>query len=88
MVIDDGRRFLRRSETKFDLITINPPPQVEAAGSSLLYSREFYIRFSFSFAIRHLGIVVATFEIRVAVRATGALQIILDFAQLAPCPAK
>ena len=42
VVIDDGRRFLRRTEKKFDLITIDPPPPVEAAGSSLLYSREFY----------------------------------------------
>jgi spermidine synthase len=42
IVIDDGRRFLRRTEKKFDLITIDPPPPVEASGSSLLYSREFY----------------------------------------------
>ena len=42
VVIDDGRRFLRRTEKKFDLITIDPPPPVEASGSSLLYSREFY----------------------------------------------
>jgi spermidine synthase len=42
IVIDDGRRFLDRTERVFDLITIDPPPPVEAAGSSLLYSREFY----------------------------------------------
>jgi spermidine synthase len=42
IVIDDGRRFLERSQESFDLITIDPPPPVEAAGSSLLYSREFY----------------------------------------------
>jgi spermidine synthase len=42
IVIDDGRRFLERSRESFDLITIDPPPPVEAAGSSLLYSREFY----------------------------------------------
>ncbi len=42
IVIDDGRRFLRRSGTRFDVITIDPPPPVEAAGSSLLYSKEFY----------------------------------------------
>src|SRR6266478_176618 len=40
--IDDGRRLLERSSKDFDLITIDPPPPVEAAGSSLLYSREFY----------------------------------------------
>src|SRR5687768_5393362 len=42
IVIDDGRRFLHRSRNTFDVITIDPPPPVEAAGSSLLYSREFY----------------------------------------------
>lgn len=42
IVVDDGRRFLSRTEEKFDLITIDPPPPVEAGGSSLLYSREFY----------------------------------------------
>lgn len=42
IVIDDGRRFLMRSEESFDVITIDPPPPVEAAGSSLLYSSEFY----------------------------------------------
>ncbi len=42
IVIDDGRRFLERSPEAFDVITIDPPPPVEAAGSSLLYSREFY----------------------------------------------
>jgi spermidine synthase len=42
VVIDDGRRFLDRSPEKFDAIIIDPPPPVEAAGSSLLYSREFY----------------------------------------------
>jgi len=42
VIIDDGRRFLQRTKEKFDVITIDPPPPVEAAGSSLLYSREFY----------------------------------------------
>jgi predicted membrane-bound spermidine synthase len=42
VVIDDGRRFLSRTRAQYDLITIDPPPPVEAAGSSLLYSREFY----------------------------------------------
>ncbi|MFK7739595.1 MAG: fused MFS/spermidine synthase [Planctomycetota bacterium] len=41
-VIDDGRRFLSRTDELFDAITIDPPPPVEAGGSSLLYSREFY----------------------------------------------
>ena len=42
IIIDDGRRFLNRTEQKFDVITIDPPPPFAAAGSSLLYSREFY----------------------------------------------
>jgi spermidine synthase len=42
VVIDDGRRFLERTTQQYDVITIDPPPPVEAAGSSLLYTREFY----------------------------------------------
>jgi hypothetical protein len=40
--IDDGRRFLERTPQQFDVIAIDPPPPVESAGSSLLYSKEFY----------------------------------------------
>ena len=42
IIIDDGRRFLLRSRKKYDVITVDPPPPLEAAGSSLLYSEEFY----------------------------------------------
>lgn len=42
VVIDDGRRYLERTSGQYDVITIDPPPPVEAAGSSLLYSKEFY----------------------------------------------
>lgn len=42
VIIDDGRRYLRRTKKTFDVITIDPPPPMEAAGSSLLYSDEFY----------------------------------------------
>jgi spermidine synthase len=49
VIIDDGRRFLERSGETYDVITVDPPPPVEAAGSSLLYSREFY-----EIAKRHL----------------------------------
>jgi len=42
VVIDDARRFLERTQEMFDVIVIDPPPPVDAAGSSLLYSREFY----------------------------------------------
>ena len=42
VVVDDGRRYLERSRERYDVITVDPPPPVEAAGSSLLYSREFF----------------------------------------------
>jgi len=42
IIIDDGRRYLKRTAEKFDVIVIDPPPPVTAAGSSLLYSEEFY----------------------------------------------
>jgi predicted membrane-bound spermidine synthase len=42
LIIDDGRRFLERTRESFDVIAIDPPPPVQAAGSSLLYSRELY----------------------------------------------
>jgi spermidine synthase len=42
IVIDDGRRFLKRTPLKFDVIATDPPPPIQAAGSSLLYSTEFY----------------------------------------------
>lgn len=40
IVVDDGRRFLTRTDKTFDVITLDPPPPLEAAGSSLLYSKE------------------------------------------------
>ncbi len=42
VIIDDGRRFLQRTNETFDIVTLDPPPPVEAAGSGLLYSTEFY----------------------------------------------
>ena len=42
IIVDDGRRFLKRTDKKFDVIVVDPPPPVQAAGSSLLFSTEFY----------------------------------------------
>jgi spermidine synthase len=42
VVIDDGRRYLERSPQLYDAIIIDPPPPVQTAGSSLLYSQDFY----------------------------------------------
>jgi len=43
VLVDDGRRFLERTSETFDSIIVDPPPPVPAAGSSLLYSKEFYV---------------------------------------------
>jgi spermidine synthase/predicted MFS family arabinose efflux permease len=42
IIVDDGRRYLRRTSEKFDVIVLDPPPPLEAAGSSLLYSEVYY----------------------------------------------
>lgn len=42
LVVDDGRRYLQRTRDKYDVIVVDPPPPLTAAGSSLLYSVEFY----------------------------------------------
>jgi predicted membrane-bound spermidine synthase len=42
IVVNDGRFFLERSPAQYDAIVLDPPPPVEAAASSLLYSKEFY----------------------------------------------
>jgi len=42
IIVDDGRRYLSRCGKKFDVIVVDPPPPVEAAGSSLLFSTDFY----------------------------------------------
>ena len=43
VVVDDGRRYLERTPEQYDVIVIDPPPPVQAAGSSLLYSEDFYV---------------------------------------------
>jgi spermidine synthase len=43
VVIDDGRLFLERTSDTYDLIAIDPPPPIQASGSSLLYTKEFYV---------------------------------------------
>ena len=43
VITDDGRRFLERTSQTYDTIIVDPPPPVPAAGSSLLYSKEFYV---------------------------------------------
>jgi predicted membrane-bound spermidine synthase len=43
LVIDDGRRYIERSPEKYDVVVVDPPPPVYAAGSSMLYSKEFLL---------------------------------------------
>ncbi|MCM2305256.1 MAG: fused MFS/spermidine synthase, partial [Elusimicrobia bacterium] len=42
VVIDDGRRFLARTGETYDVITLDPAPPMTAAGTSFLFSEEFY----------------------------------------------
>lgn len=41
MIVNDGRNFLLMTEKKYDVITIDPPPPINASGVTNLYSREF-----------------------------------------------
>jgi len=41
MVVNDGRNFLKLTRKKYDIITIDPPPPIDAAGVNNLYSKEF-----------------------------------------------
>ncbi len=42
IVIDDGRRFLNRTEEKYDAIIVDPPPPLASSATGLLYSKEFF----------------------------------------------
>ncbi|MBI2788276.1 MAG: hypothetical protein HYX59_06285, partial [Elusimicrobia bacterium] len=42
VVVDDGRRFLARTAETYDVITLDPAPPMTAAGTSFLFSEEFY----------------------------------------------
>jgi len=41
MVVNDGRNFLKLTKNRYDVITIDPPPPIDAAGVNHLHSREF-----------------------------------------------
>ena len=42
IIINDGRNYVRLTEKRYDVIGVDPPPPVNAAGTTVLYSREFY----------------------------------------------
>lgn len=41
MIVNDGRNFLLLTRKKYDVITVDPPPPIDAAGVNNLYSRQF-----------------------------------------------
>jgi spermidine synthase len=41
VVVDDGRNYLLLNQQKYDVITIDPPPPLFAAGTVNLYTRDF-----------------------------------------------
>ena len=41
LVVTDGRNFLELTHERFDVISVDPPPPVDGAGVTNLYSREF-----------------------------------------------
>jgi spermidine synthase len=41
MVANDGRNFLKLTRERYDVITVDPPPPIDAAGVTNLYSQEF-----------------------------------------------
>ena len=43
LIVTDGRNFVELSDRVYDVITVDPPPPIESSGTSVLYSREFYV---------------------------------------------
>lgn len=42
IVISDGRNYVRLSDKRYNLITIDPPPPIWSAGAAVLQDQEFY----------------------------------------------
>ncbi len=42
IIINDGRNFLSTTKNKYDVIVIDPPPPINASGTTILYSKDFY----------------------------------------------
>jgi spermidine synthase len=42
VITADGRNYVRLTSRRYDLISVDPPPPIETAGASVLYSQEFY----------------------------------------------
>ncbi len=41
IVVNDGRSYLKLTPEKYDVITVDPPPPIDASGVNHLYSKEF-----------------------------------------------
>jgi spermidine synthase len=42
IIINDGRNYVRLTKKSYDIIIVDPPPPVNASGTTVLYSRDFY----------------------------------------------
>lgn len=42
IIINDGRNYVALTRKKYDIVVIDPPPPFNAAGTTVLYSQEFY----------------------------------------------
>lgn len=42
IIVNDGRNYVNLTDKKYDLITLDPPPPFNTAGSTVLYSEDFY----------------------------------------------
>lgn len=42
VIINDGRNYVRLTNKKYDVIICDPPPPVNASGTTVLYSKNFY----------------------------------------------
>lgn len=42
IIINDGRNYIFLTHKKYDIVTIDPPPPFNAAGTTVLYSENFY----------------------------------------------
>lgn len=42
IIINDGRQYIARTSQLYDVVTIDPPPPINSAGTTVLYSQEFY----------------------------------------------
>lgn len=42
IIINDGRNYVRLTNKKYDIIQVDPPPPINSAGTTVLYSQNFY----------------------------------------------